>query len=241
MTDSQRRQCHRRRIMRRRRALPVAVYTCRRVGSPVASCMLSSRAIRLACSLLAVVLVGLVVLSTPPSPPGLFPPSAFEGSGRKVAIVGDSLIFAIEEDGKLTSALREDGYSTSISATAGAGTDDLSLVDWAAVPDVLVIALGSNDPDVPVAQKMAEIEAHVAKAPDACLVLVGVTHTYPALAPMATEMNKGYLDRSDQFLAWSLAVSERPGFVGDDLLHHTAAGENAYRASIHHAIKLCTR
>lgn len=184
--------------------------------------------------------VGLFTVPQEQKPPGLFPPTTSPGVGPRVAIVGDSLTFAIEREEKLTSALQSRGYSTAISATAGARAEHLPLVTWPAPhPEVLVVALGSNGND-PL-ETMGHIDAHALQYPDACLVLVGINATAPSLALDAPALNAMLRSRADVFVDWASTAREFQEYLISDKVHLTPAGEDAYRQAFIDAVGDCNK
>jgi hypothetical protein len=187
------------------------------------------------------------------------PSSWYGDSGPYVGVIGDSLVHAAETGGGLdpddtdrfvSQRLAQSGYRASVSAMIGAVTADLRTV--AAFPEpgfeLLVLALGTNDMHdgaVPVDVAIGDIVTYLDAHTPACTALVtivdepswGLDVTAPvynaALADLATE-------RADVIIAdWAAVVDAHPEYLGSDGVHHTAAGQEAYRSLIDDAAGQC--
>jgi len=133
-------------------------------------------------------------------------PSAWVGSGPRVAVAGDSLIYQLEHDAMndaqhhMTDAFVAADYTVSTSTLIGASTGDLagfvqsspSTAGWPGPgPHITVTALGVNDmhidtttgqPSTPVATAKANYTAYlnaVDAAGSQCDVLVEIPNTTP--------------------------------------------------------------
>lgn len=205
--------------------------------------------------LLALLLVALATWARPagatiPSGWSWVPPTA-----PHVAVVGDSLAWQAEHGSSstsdpyyqrhyLTDALGAEGWYSRIAARSGATTDSLRLwSQWASAPDVIVMALGTNDNyySVPPATSLARIRTYLARWPAARVVYVGVAPSVPRgiadTAPAWNELLRQEAARTGGvFLDWAAISAGHPDWFVADQLHHTPAGQAAYRAAIAAAV-----
>src|SRR5689334_21833908 len=128
-------------------------------------------------------------------------------NGHHVAVIGDSITVEAQEGVTfdttkhvLTDDLTSHGYGASVDAVVGADTNDLFKAPFtdapfpAPGPDILVMALGTNDahppvvngtfvgtdPRVPLAQSQSNLETYLASSPATCVVLVNVYTNVPS-------------------------------------------------------------
>lgn len=174
-------------------------------------------------------------------------PQPWTGSGPRVAMTGDSLMYTAENGPGLESPDDPEsrylsdavGFSTSISTQVGATTSDLAGLSWSESPDVIVVALGSNDlrdGTVPASTALSNIAEHAARWPEACLITVEVAETFPwNLDETAPPFNDGLASISDVVVPWASIVAEEPELLLSDGVHHADEGSR-YRAEIASAV-----
>lgn len=207
-------------------------------------------------SVLLVVVAALGVAGCLPAPP------AWVGSsGPGVLVVGDSLVNGAQTGGGLDSsdpdrfldeALNSAGYRASVSKMIGASTGDLVMAKPlpSPAPDVVVVALGTNDMHdgaVPVATAVGNIEAYLDEAGAVCSVVVTIVDEpswgLDVTAPLFNAALVGLAESRPGVLVadWAAVVDGHPEFLGSDGVHHTVEGQAAYRALIVDAADRCTR
>jgi lysophospholipase L1-like esterase len=173
-------------------------------------------------------------------------------------VVGDSLTWQAEhgststtdpyyERHYLTDLLNKHGMATRVAAKSGVTTDSLRLwTRWETAPDVIVMALGTNDNyfDVPITTSINNVRTYLARWPDGCTVYVGVVPSTPRriddTAPAWNDWLRQEAGRTGGvYLDWpAISAGHRDWFVSD-LLHHTAAGQAAYRQAILDGVEEC--
>jgi lysophospholipase L1-like esterase len=178
------------------------------------------------------------------------------GSGPKVGVVGDSLVFQAEYgsttetpelDHRLTDALVGAGYRAAITAMSAASTSSLGAWGSFVNDDIVVTALGTNDMRINTAtgtsyttlkQATLNLEAHLARVRADCDVLVGIVETpYRGLNVFGPAWNQILRDHADVFVDWARMI--QPGWLTADQTHHTTAGQAAYRQAIVDGVNQC--
>lgn len=176
--------------------------------------------------------------------------------GTHVAVVGDSLTWQAEHGSSSTSdpyylrhrlidQLNGEGWSARVAALSGETTAVLrKWVYWQSAPDVIVMALGTNDQyfDVPLATSIANVRGYLARWPNARVVYVGVVPSLPRgiadTAPAWNDWLRGEAAATGGiYLDWPVISAGHPDWFVADQLHHTAAGQAAYRAAIVAAVQ----
>jgi len=176
----------------------------------------------------------------------------------RVAVVGDSLTWQAEHGSSSTTdpyylrhhlidQLNAQGWAGRVAAKSGATTDALRMwAGWASPPDVIVMALGTNDNyyNVPMATSVANIRGYLGRWPSACVVYVGVVPSVPRgiddTAPTWNDWLRAEAAATGSvYVDWPAYSATHPTWFTSDLLHHTAAGQTAYRQAILEGIKQC--
>jgi len=176
----------------------------------------------------------------------------------RVAVVGDSLTWQAEHGSSSTTdpyyqrhylidALDAQGWAARVAAKSGATTTSLSMWgQWASPPDVIVMALGTNDNyySMPMTTSVTNIRTYLGRWPNACVVYVGVVPSVPrGIADTAPAWNDWLASeaaaRGGVFVDWAGISTGHPDWFMSDLLHHTAAGQQAYRQAITDGIQRC--
>lgn len=185
-------------------------------------------------------------------------PSPWLGTaGVTVGVVGDSLVHHAElgpggrpgDPRRLSAELVAAGRRASVSSAVGADTPDLASIT--AFPDpgaeLLVVALGTNDmrAGLPIPTAIANIEAFVAVIAPRCTVVVtivdepswGLQELGPAFNAALVDLAAG---RTDVVVAdWASLAEANPGHLMPDGVHHTTAGQAAYRTLIVEGVAAC--
>lgn len=192
------------------------------------------------------------------------------GTGPKVAVVGDSLTWQAEhgsvsttdpyyERHALTDQLNANGYAARIAARSGADTRSLSMWGkWQSAPDVIVMALGTNDrryePKPGMVPAGFPFQLHISQpnvvnylnhCPNACVVYVGVVEAanrwrHNVYGPYWNYwLRQRAAATNGVFVDWWSEAKAHPEWFTSDLLHHTAAGQAAYRNAITNAVDSC--
>jgi hypothetical protein len=175
-----------------------------------------------------------------------------------VVVIGDSLIFQAEgnygfdDQRHLAQALVDAGYQAHVTGFIGwtmpGGYTDL----WPSVPsppepDVLVIALGTNDShdgQIPLAESQAALQAWLAEAASVpCVVLIEVNEN--AVAWGLHESGPPYNDMLAQEAlahpqAFTVPWSPDPALMDPEQIHFAGeAGRAAYRQAILDGVARC--
>jgi hypothetical protein len=185
------------------------------------------------------------------------PPPPWQGEvGTTVGLVGDSLLRHAEfgpgrpsGPGRLSGALVDEGYRASLTARVGAETSDLAPIT--SFPDpgaaLLVVALGTNDMHRGEAVEVVihAIDAFIEAIAPRCTVLVtivdepswGLDVTAPPFnaALVALAATRGDVVVAD----WGAAVDVHPEYLRAGDVHHTDAGQEAYRRLIVDGVLAC--
>lgn len=174
-----------------------------------------------------------------------------------VAVVGDSLTWQAEHGSSSTTdphylrhylidELNARGWAARVAAKSGATTASLKLWgQWASPPDVIVMALGTNDLyyKLPADTSQANVRSYLDRWPLACPVLVGVKPSAPrGIEPSAWNawLAAEAAARGGVYVDWAGISAGHGGWFTSDLLHHTTAGQAAYRAAILNGVNQCT-
>lgn len=178
-------------------------------------------------------------------------PTAWVGDGTRVAVAGDSLVFAAEYGNDpglgtqfLTDQLNASGRSAAISAALGASMGDLTQSWPEPGPEILVVGLGSNDMhdgQVPLVDALEHLDAHLARYEGACTVLIGIAESTPwQLDVYGPALNAALAQRADIFVDWAAIVEAQPDLVDSvDGVHMPPAGRQAYRDAIVAGVGAC--
>lgn len=123
------------------------------------------------------------------------PPPSGPESAPLAVVVGDSLIVGAETEGDgalqynfgtigsgfLTNDLHDNGYRTSVAGTVGSKTSSLNNWSaWSSTPDIVVIALGTNDmrdSSTSVSTAANNVTAFLNRYPTSQVVFVGIAET----------------------------------------------------------------
>lgn len=179
-------------------------------------------------------------------------------NGIDVGVVGDSLTYRAETGGgfstplphRLTDDLTAAGYGSSVFGLVGFHTDVLDdLADWPApAPDIVVVALGTNDAHntfVPVDRYVTNLVTFLDRTPAACTVLVTVIQS-PAwgLDVTAPAYNQALRDLAATRPAtvvvdWTSVAAAHPEYFIEDQIHTNEAGQAAYRALMLDGVGQC--
>lgn len=179
-------------------------------------------------------------------------PATAQDTAPTIAVVGDSLIYQAEHGSTndttkhyLTNELNAAGWSAQVRAQSAADTNTLATwTTWPNPPSVIVIALGSNDrrivngaPFVPIETSKSNVRGYLDRWPGAVPIFVGIVETAPrGLNITGPEWNTWVRTeaaaRGGVFVDWSAISRGHPEWFTSDLLHHTAAGQAAYRSAI---------
>jgi hypothetical protein len=172
--------------------------------------------------------------------------SAYEGTGPRVAVIGDSITVISAED--IHAALHPE-YASSITAAIGIKTDAQLVTAQRYVatdPSVVVINLGTNDVsahDSPESFRH-EMDAIVGLFPDRCVVVTTLTTQPPVskeFAARAAAYNE-YLRTFPHVADWDavLAQAVRNGEqLTSDGVHPNDEGQRRYAALLAAAVRLC--
>lgn len=183
------------------------------------------------------------------------PPTA----GRHVGVVGDSLVYQAEHGSDpdlyyqrhyLTDQLTAAGWFTRIAAASGRTTDALRMWgQWATPPEVIVMALGTNDNyySIPPATSVNNIRTYLARWPNACTVYVGVVPSVPRgiddTAPAWNVWLEAEAVRTGGvYVDWPAISAPHPEWFVADQLHQTpgpTGGQAAYRNAITEGVQRC--
>ena len=166
-----------------------------------------------------------------------------DGDSRTVEVVGDSLTFQANEgdegQDELLAALEGEGFDASGGGIPGMTVESAHQTMWSkGSPDVLVLALGTNDMgngQVPLDAVRSTLSQWLQEVSGSCVVLVGVNETTEAwqlhehappynqmLRELAAEHGDGHV------VDWAPA----PGMISEDGIHLTEEGREAYRELI---------
>jgi lysophospholipase L1-like esterase len=214
---------------------------------------------RAAARMVVLLAVGTLVL-------GACNPARWRGDPEApaVVVIGDSLVFGADgnrqlgDDAHLLSdALVAEGFQAYVKGLVGGRLEhgrtlwDVPARREVDAPDVVVIALGTNDmklvdggPQVPLEEARATVREWIAALPiDACVRFVGVVETREAwgldvTAPAYNDMLAEELDAhpDGEVVSWVPDPSWYPS-AGDP--HPDDAGDAAYRALIASAAEAC--
>jgi hypothetical protein len=183
-------------------------------------------------------------------------------------VVGDSLTYQAEHGTApdpsyathiLTDELNTAGYATRVAARSGADTRSLRMwAGWQTPPDIVVMALGTNDrrwaPVPGMVPTGFPFQLHISQPnvvnylnhwPNTCMVLVGVTERpnkwrHDVYGPYWNRWLRYYAGlRGGVFVDWAGISAGHPEWFVADQLHHTAAGQAAYRAAITKGVESC--
>ena len=191
--------------------------------------------------------------SGPTDPGGVIDP-AYRGEGPTVAVLGDSLTYISRDE------LRADlaQYSLRIAAWLGEGFDggpfsdtfgderlmlDLAPKFATDAPDVLVLALGTNDawnPSRSLPDALAVMQRIVSTFPDSCLV--GVTIPQDLTIPDYDNQRGRAINSAMR--GWADVVADwrpTPQMLAPDGVHPTGAGIPARAKLVGDAVRRCRR
>lgn len=184
-----------------------------------------------------------------------------------VAVVGDSLTWQAEHGSSsttdpyyqrhaLTDQLNAAGFRTRIAARSGEDTRVLRLWGgWHTAPDVIVMALGTNDRrwtadlrdpwPLPLHISQPDVVNYLKHWPNACVVYVGVVEApnrwlHNVYGPYWNWwLRQRAAATGGVFVNWWGEVQAHPEYLGPDVLHHTAVGQTAYGRAITDAAASC--
>ena len=180
------------------------------------------------------------------------------GNGPKVAILGDSLtasnslemIRTLPDLSLKFVAFTGEGFAGGPLST-GFNRDSV-LYDGAVAisiqdqPDVVVIALGTNDawtPAVSASSAITELDRIVALFPESCIVATTIRELVPEQVDYdmlkARALNERLLAVADEVIDWNAAVVADPGLVGSDGIHLSPAGHEQRAALTTIAVAKC--
>lgn len=170
------------------------------------------------------------------------------GSSTSVEVVGDSLTYQADDDGEgtLLRALEDEGYDASGGGVPGMTVEEAHQTMWSeGSPDILVIALGTNDMGngrFPVGAVRSMLSQWLQEVPDTCVVFVGVNERTASLglhehAPPYNEMLRQLAAEHGEghMVDWT----PEPGMISEDGVHLTDAGRDAYRGLIVDGVGRC--
>lgn len=183
-------------------------------------------------------------------------------TGPRLALVGDSLLAQIEQEGN--DRFVAEGWSASLSGFTGFSTAesyDTVVKAVATGPRVLVVELGTNDVDrigagtLDLADFASDVRATIdAAAPVPCLVWVGVETTHgvigstqmSALGPSVDQAIVAALTTSGRapgttfYADWATASAGQPElFDAPTDVHHSELGRHAFLDLIDRSIRSC--
>lgn len=172
------------------------------------------------------------------------------GGSRTVEVVGDSLTLQAdggdERQGELLTALEREGFDATGGGVPGMTVESAYRTMWSeGSPDILVIALGTNDVgngNASVDAVRSTLSQWLQEVPDSCVVLVGVNEATEAWglhehAPPYNEMLRQLADEhgDGHVVDWA----PEPGMISDDGVHLTEQGMAAYRELIVDGVERC--
>lgn len=181
--------------------------------------------------------------------------SEYEGTGPKVALLGDSISVRSRE--QVREALS--GYSLKVGAVRGEGLSGGSIsralgggsmLDVAAQyakdpPEVLVLELGTNDAwlaPLSAEDATAAVETIVGEFPSSCVVAVTITEVSTAKGydrGEARRINRSVRSVADQIVEWGTESTGRPGLLLPDGIHPTGQGSEVLAAGIADGVRSC--
>jgi len=171
-----------------------------------------------------------------------------------VGVVGDSLTYEAEhgpgpdpyyQRHYLIDAFNDTGHAARVAARSGATTGSLAMWgQWESPPDVIVMALGTNDLYYKVSPTVTKtnVRNYLGRWPGACPVLVGVKPSAPrGIEPTAWNawLAAEATARGGVFVDWAAISAPHLEWFVADQLHHTAAGQAAYRVAITEGVDRC--
>lgn len=199
--------------------------------------------------IVVIVVLSVIVAGCLPSP------SLWVGSGVRVGVVGDSIVYVTEHDTykdanhHLTDALVAAGYAVSASDKIGATTTDLGTLPPWPTPgaEIVSIELGTNDmdatttpgqPSVAYAIAEANYNAYLVSLDAAgvrCVVLVevalapswGLDVTGPVWNTYLASVAATRPAGSTVIVPWAAQAIAHPEYVAGDGVHPTDAGKTA--------------
>ena len=168
-----------------------------------------------------------------------------DDSARALVVIGDSLVEQADAGGGLLAVLEEEGYRA-----VGGGTAGLDVAGgyerWRRLPDrrpeVLVVALGTNEAGARLEPARSLLSGWLGEVPEACVVLVGVnegTEAWdldvhgPAINAMLSEVAAEH--RESHVVSWAPDRS----LLTDDGIHLEDEGRAAYRRAIVDGVRQC--
>ncbi len=183
-------------------------------------------------------------------------PSSWLGeSGYHVGVIGDSLVHNAEVGGGvdvndpdrfLSQALVDAGFRASVAAAIGAQTADLAPMVPFPEPgvEILVIGMGTNDvrdPSVTVETAISNVVGYIDAHPVPCAALLTIATDLSVTAPAYNAaLAQLAAEREDIVLAdWAAVLDGHPEYLGEDGVHHSDLGEEAYRSLIVDAAEEC--
>jgi GDSL-like Lipase/Acylhydrolase family len=195
-------------------------------------------------------------------------------TGHRVAVVGDSITVEAEEgvafdptQHVLTDDLTRHGDGASVDAAIGADTNDLFKKPFTSAPfpapgpDILVMALGTNDahpprlngtfvgtaPQVPLSQSKSNLETYLASSPATCVILVNVytnvrSWSLDVNGPLYNQMLDAISANSSgrvRVADWNALATRHPEWLSHGGPHLTTTGVSAYRGLIELSVAAC--
>ena len=188
---------------------------------------------------------GSVLGSDPPTTAA--PQGPPEVGDAAVVVIGDSLVEQADEDRQLLDLLEEEGYRAEGGGTGGLGFAG-GYERWRRVadrePEVLVVALGTNESGEPLGPSRSLLSRWLGEVPEACVVLVGVNQGTRAwdldvngrkinamLSEVAAEHGSAHV------VSWA----PDPSLLTSDGIHLTDEGREAYRRAIVGGVGQCRK
>lgn len=184
--------------------------------------------------------------------------TSYEGSGTKVALLGDSISVSsrkelgtsLEEYSLRVAAIRGEGLAGGPISTVVGGDGMRSIARLLASddPEILVIALGTNDawlPELGLDESSDALDEILAEFEGACVVTVTISETSTAEAydrEKARRLNDLLVAAGDHVAPWGERSSEDPDrYLQPDGLHPTPEGAALHAALVGDAVDACAR